>query len=826
MAFWAVAITLLAVMTAALDVVLTARLFDSDETARLLWYAMTPAMMGLTAAFWWFGARASNARGAGQIGFGWLGHVGRALIAVLMVIVAMLHVASYHETHTPILDAQAIRVTATVTVTDISDSRFDVIDAIPYRQKARIDDIRAIQTAIPKSNNPFFDPAIHTQANNQSDAILALPKSLTVMIHASATQKLPAAHEFSVLNDLSPNTKMTMDLEITGLRPSTDNVGFDSYRWLVGRGVHANARVLAVHKDSLAVQDGWSLVGLINQLRHAIRQHFLQGWTQKSASRRQAEAVTLSLLTGDRALITKPTKELYQFAGISHLLAISGTHVMFLAIVAAFLLTKLFDRLTVPYRWLSRWQWRWLVMSLTALVYALFTGFDVPAMRTVYMLIVAGVARYLLFGKSPFWILMAVALMMAWHDPYVLWQAGFWLSFVAVALLIAYESDGGAKGVRARLGALIKLQVWLFLALMPLSVLIFGKVSLFGFASNLFVVALFGWLIVPLNLLAVLVYFVLPSIADVLWSLVVAVLGGLHMVFELVQVTYATPWLTLPISVGVVLLAALCVVPFLIKSVPKYALLPMALMLIIGLVHAKLDGTDKVLQIANSQQAKILLIKETHSWLVLENHHLRTNVTVLHDEVMRALAQQGVTSLQGIIVQNDDEAMRELVAQLSLAMVVHDYWQAGGALERRGRVTPRACQTGQAWQGDSLSVEAVTGWRQIADRQVQSCALLVRHKGGLMFELDHLATDRSYDSLDKQANNRDNQAIHSLIINPKNHDTAWQMWQILCQSPSTELMRSQQVDAWLGDRSVVASENLGSPNEPPTIQVTNMYQVP
>lgn len=46
-------------------------------------------------------------------------------------------------------------------------------------------------------------------------------------------------------------------------------------------------------------------------------------------------AVTLSLLTGDRSLISDETTALYRFGGISHLLAISGTHVLFLIMLCA-----------------------------------------------------------------------------------------------------------------------------------------------------------------------------------------------------------------------------------------------------------------------------------------------------------------------------------------------------------------------------------------------------------------------------------------------------------------------------------------------------------
>ncbi len=72
-------------------------------------------------------------------------------------------------------------------------------------------------------------------------------------------------------------------------------------------------------------------------------------------------------------------------------------------------------------------------------------------------------------------------------DPWALWQAGFWLSFVAVGVLFATDSvAAGAypKSARGHFYALLREQWVVTLALTPLSLLLFGQVSLVGFAAN------------------------------------------------------------------------------------------------------------------------------------------------------------------------------------------------------------------------------------------------------------------------------------------------------------------------------------------------------
>jgi competence protein ComEC len=83
---------------------------------------------------------------------------------------------------------------------------------------------------------------------------------------------------------------------------------------------------------------------------------------------------------------------------------------------------------------------------LLATLYALFSGWGVPAQRTIWMLAVVILLRQ--SGRQWPWAqtwLLAMAVVVA-IDPWALMQAGFWLSFVAVGVLFA--TDSGASGTR------------------------------------------------------------------------------------------------------------------------------------------------------------------------------------------------------------------------------------------------------------------------------------------------------------------------------------------------------------------------------------------
>jgi competence protein ComEC len=180
---------------------------------------------------------------------------------------------------------------------------------------------------------------------------------------------------------------------------------------------------------------------------------------------------------------------------------------------------------------------------LLAGFYALFSGWGLPAQRTLLMLGVVVVLRVSArhWHGALVW-LMACAVVLAW-DPWALLQPGFWLSFVAVGVLMASDPHGqrqaagapegdarnapnwrdGAKGsafwhrfgawvnsgwlagVWPKLGSLLREQAQITLALAPLTLLFFGQVSLVGLLANVLAIPWVTLVITPLALLGVLV---------------------------------------------------------------------------------------------------------------------------------------------------------------------------------------------------------------------------------------------------------------------------------------------------------------------------------
>lgn len=701
------------------------------------------------------------------------------LLAIALVVGSALQALVAHQQAETTKITDSIRVQALVRIEGISDSVYDASTDSGYRQVAVVTHLMPLVAELTPqdladSTRNYSKEENNSLSKSYSDNFEKKPNNhIEYRVLLNAYPKNTSNNDsFSNLNDLQPGDELFMSLALVPLSTSKQAIsnpsGFDGYRWLRGRHIDGVANILAVSaltvsksNNDEALQQASTSDSYFQRFRTRIdigrwqlRDHFYRDWPAQTTAEQQARAVTLSLLTGDRSLINRDTKDLYQLAGISHLLAISGTHVLFLAIVLGGAVVLLVNRLCpVVYRYMPRWQVRWWVMIGAAFIYALFTGFDVPAARTAWMLLAIGLVRLILLPISTMRVLLALAVLMAWQDPYVLWQAGYWLSFIAVALLLKYEDtsyqrttealrssydEHRSKGNRVLYHALragrrmFKLQFWLFLTLLPITLLLFGKASLWGLIVNLFAIGLFGWVIVPLNLLAGLFYLLSPTIADSIWSLVSAIVGNLH---ELIGWLTSLPaltdaWLYTPVNMAILLMVLLSIVPWLLPRglLSRWLALP-PLTLLMMTVYANqqslvtvptlyiLPTGDPYISAAllqfplhnqsvSNSKDRSSLAKDNTSWLFLADHRptatrtMPSNLTA--DKLSVSLEQQlgslSVDKLEGIIVQSSSTVLTDTlnaseqnmvvsaknsellplaVAQLNQQLPVSQYWQAG-----------------------------------------------------------------------------------------------------------------------------------------------------
>ena len=290
--------------------------------------------------------------------------------------------------------------------------------------------------------------------------------------------------------------------------------GFDAELWMWSQGIQASGYV----RESNAPE----------RLGHTWR-YPVEQWRQSNreaiyrtvAEHRWAGQIA-ALLLGDQSSIQAQDWDIFRLTGIAHLMSISGLHITVWAWLASRLVSVVWRYSDLLGRsWCLRYPavqaglWGGL---LFALAYAVFSGWGVPAQRTVCMLAVASMlqSRACRWPVWERWYAAAVAVCV-W-DPWALLQPGFWLSFVAVGVLFLMPQQiryANAPTVLAPswwqrvlkpLQQLWREQWWLTLALTPLTWWLFQQVSVVGLGVNLGAIPWVTLVVTPL------------AFAGVLWS--------------------------------------------------------------------------------------------------------------------------------------------------------------------------------------------------------------------------------------------------------------------------------------------------------------------
>lgn len=144
-----------------------------------------------------------------------------------------------------------------------------------------------------------------------------------------------------------------------------------------------------------------------------------------------SEAIAKAMLLGRRESLSSELTESYQRSGAAHLLAVSGLHVMILCFIAGriFLLLHL-----LPFGF----QLRTIAMACAVWFYAMVVGMSPSVERAAIMFMILQFMR--LFGRD-YRTLSALAIalgVISLCDPRIYFDAGFWLSFIAVLGIVVW----------------------------------------------------------------------------------------------------------------------------------------------------------------------------------------------------------------------------------------------------------------------------------------------------------------------------------------------------------------------------------------------------
>jgi len=483
--------------------------------------------------------------------------------------------------------------------------------------------------------------------------------------------------------------------------------GFDYEAWLLSRGIGATGTV----KEGLRMQPA----------QGAWRDGVRQALTKVDAQGRSG--ALMALVLGDGAGLSHEDWQVLQDTGTVHLLVISGQHIgLFAGLV--YLLVAGAARYGV---WPARLPWLPWACALAfaaALGYGLLAGFEVPVRRACAMIGLVLLWRWRYRQAEPWWAWLLAFIGVLMFDPLASLRPGFWLSFVAVAILMF--TFGGRLGPWRWWQTWTRAQWLIALGLCPLLLILGLPVSLSGPLVNLVAVPWISLLVLPSALLGTALLPV-PGVGEsLLWvagGLLDLLFKGLGLVAG--RVSAWTPPAVPPWALGIAALGA--VLLLLPKGLPLRILgWPMLMLIVFPPREDVPHGRAEIWHLDVGQGLAILVRTHRHA--------------LLYDAGPRfGEADAG----ERVVVPT----LRKLgVGRLDLMLLSHaDADHAGGAQAvRNGLATARVisgdpdalpadllagpCDSGERWEWDGVRFE-LWRWASAVESNQKSCVLLIEADG-------------------------------------------------------------------------------------------------
>jgi len=258
-----------------------------------------------------------------------------------------------------------------------------------------------------------------------------------------------------------------------------------------------------------------------------------------------AAAVLKALVLGDKGSIPREIRERFIRLGTAHLLAISGLHVGIVAFVAYLFFSLVFRINSSVLLRVNAFKGAVLLSAFPILFYCLIAGFQVPTVRAAIMILLYMTALLVNRRQDVMSTLFAAGLIILLLMPAAVFDISFLLSFTAVFFIVLlspvfqevfqgqekdpfFEKEKKLRqGIGRWLGSSSAATAAAILGTAPLVIIFFHRFSFMGFLSNLFIVPVVGFAIIPPALLATLLFFCSPLTAGLLFKGTGRVLEGL-----------------------------------------------------------------------------------------------------------------------------------------------------------------------------------------------------------------------------------------------------------------------------------------------------------
>jgi competence protein ComEC len=502
---------------------------------------------------------------------------------------------------------------------------------------------------------------------------------------------------------------------------STYNPGaFDYEKWLFTQGVRAHGYVRSV-PDNRSLGPAGSGFSPLH-------------WRQLLADRLSAAlggdgfaGVIKALTMGADDDISAEQWETLRRTGTTHLVVVSGSHIGLIAGIVFFAVRRLASALGV-----QRWPPQVIAAIaavLAAAFYSALAGFAIPTQRALIMVTVAMGGIVWQRNVSSTRVLTTALLLVVLYDPLAVLSAGFWLSFLAVGLIIL--ALGQRVGTIGNWRAMLRVNWVVALGLVPILLLLFQSFSFVSPLANLVAVPLIGFIAVPASLMGSFILLFQADAGRLVLQVAEGSVGWLWAVLEWLANLSSAQWeqarpalWTLPFAMlGVVMLTA----P---RGIPARWL---GMVLFIPLVSTAPErpatGSVWLTLLDVGQGLAAVVLTKSHALAFDTGARYSERFDMGRAVIEPFLHRQGIRRIDVLVISHGDNDHIGGAQSLLRRFVVGAIYTSVPQ-----RLTPArsiSCQAGQSWSWDGVRFEMLAPFGHSGPRENDdSCVLKITGKGG------------------------------------------------------------------------------------------------
>lgn len=339
------------------------------------------------------------------------------------------------------------------------------------------------------------------------NGIMRFEASLTAKVDAFQVKKLTGKLLISIRLAVKRPLRLAYGDELivsgkcTAIAPPQNPGEFDFSAWLMAKNINYQLFIDQQNVVKLPSNVGNPII------RYAIgiRQKQIEVY-RRLIKDDQAFAVASTLVLGYRSDLSKETLAAYSKTGTIHALSVSGAHVGIVYLLLNWLLFFV-NRHKV---------WKLILICLAIWSYSLLTGFSPSVLRSAMMLSIYLVAKTFNRDINNYNILAFTAFCMLTYNPFLIWDVGFQLSFIAVFGLVylqpkIYQMLYVKNKLMDKLWSATAMSLAAQLATFPLSIYYFHQFPVYFIISNLFILLpLSAMMYLGIVILTIKLYFLAP----------------------------------------------------------------------------------------------------------------------------------------------------------------------------------------------------------------------------------------------------------------------------------------------------------------------------